>query len=154
MTLHSKDFWAGLLFLIIGATASFIALTHYELGTLSRMGSGFFPVVLGLILSMFGIIAITKAFVTTGGTVERIHLRPLIMIVASVVLFGLLLSRTGLVPALLVLLLISASASSKFKMDWRAGLGLIIFVAFCAALFVEGLGLPMALINPNLIAFW
>jgi len=39
---NPRDFWAGVMFLAVGASFAGIALT-YKLGTAARMGPGFFP---------------------------------------------------------------------------------------------------------------
>ena len=51
---NNKDFWAGMMFVGTGAGAMFIA-RHYPFGTTLRMGPGYFPIVLGGILILFGI---------------------------------------------------------------------------------------------------
>src|SRR5450631_3625938 len=50
----SKDFWSGIMLIAIGAVAVFMA-RDYPFGTALRMGAGFFPVVLGVVLVLFGL---------------------------------------------------------------------------------------------------
>ena len=50
---NNKDFWAGMMFFGTGAGAMIIA-RHYPFGTTLRMGPGYFPMVLGGILIVFG----------------------------------------------------------------------------------------------------
>src|SRR6266849_3916148 len=50
----SKDFWSGVMLIAIGAVAVFIA-RDYPFGTALRMGAGFFPVVQGIVLMLFGL---------------------------------------------------------------------------------------------------
>ena len=52
--LDNKDFWAGLMLIVIGAAAIFIA-RNYAFGTALRMGPGYFPTVLGGLLIVFGL---------------------------------------------------------------------------------------------------
>jgi hypothetical protein len=63
------------------------------------------------------------------------------------VLFGLLLRPAGLVPALVVLIVVSASASARFRLQWRASGLMVALIAFCALVFVKGLGLPVPLLG-------
>ena len=49
----NKDFWAGMMLIVIGAAAMFIA-RDYRFGSALRMGPGFFPTILGGILIAFG----------------------------------------------------------------------------------------------------
>ena len=51
---NNKDVWAGLMLIAIGAAAIFVARS-YPFGTALRMGPGFFPVVLGGLLIVFGL---------------------------------------------------------------------------------------------------
>ena len=55
----SKDFLAGLLFLAIGAGAMVVA-RGYPFGTTARMGSGYFPTVLGGVLVLFGVFLMAR----------------------------------------------------------------------------------------------
>jgi hypothetical protein len=57
-------------------------------------------------------------------------------------------SALGLIIALLALVLTSAAASERFRFDWRAALGLVALIVFCALVFVKGLGVPMPLFGP------
>ena len=50
----NKDFWAGMMLIGIGAAAMLIA-REYRFGSALRMGPGFFPVILGGILIVFGV---------------------------------------------------------------------------------------------------
>ena len=50
MIKNKKDFWAGIFFIAFGAGAAAVAQEN-ALGTLSRMGPGFFPTALGVILA-------------------------------------------------------------------------------------------------------
>ena len=112
---NNRDFWAGVMLIVTGATAVTIA-RDYNFGTSLRMGPGYFPTVLGSALVLFGLY-----FVATGlQRNEKIEgnwpLRPLIVLPASLVLFGLLIDRAGFIPALLVLIVGSAAAGTEFKL--------------------------------------
>ncbi|HEX2724187.1 MAG TPA: tripartite tricarboxylate transporter TctB family protein, partial [Beijerinckiaceae bacterium] len=71
----------------------------------------------------------------------------------GLVALGLLLEPLGLVAALAVLILMSAAASEHFRFQWSAAAGLVALVAFCAAVFVKALGVPMPLIGAWLSPF-
>ena len=59
-----KDFFSGLMFTAVGASFAWGA-TSYEVGGAARMGPGYFPLMLGIILSILGVIitfqSLTKA---------------------------------------------------------------------------------------------
>ncbi len=141
---HRKDFWAGVLYVALGAGAFLIA-RGYAMGTAARMGAGYFPTVLSLVLIGIGLASVLKAATRGGEAVEGLALKPVLLVTASTVLFGLLLERAGLVLALGTLLLVSAAASRHFRLDLRSGLGLVLFVAACSLVFVKALGVPMPL---------
>lgn len=140
-----KDFWAGVLYAGIGGAAVFIAAGEYPMGRGGRMGPGYFPVVLGLLLLAFGVAAVVRSFLQDGAPVGAIAWKPMLLVAGSTALFGLLLPRVGLVAALLALLLLSASASSYFRFDPRAAAGMVALIAFCALVFVTALGVPLPL---------
>jgi len=141
---NNKDVWAGLLLIAIGAGAIFVA-RNYPFGTALRMGPGFFPVVLGGLLIVFGLavlaIGLRKGESMTGSW----SLRALIILPLSLILFGLLMEYAGFVPAMLVLIVGSATASTEFRflevLLFAAGL-----TALSVAVFVWALGLPYPLI--------
>ena len=141
---NNKDVWAGLLLIAIGAAAIFVA-RNYPFGTALRMGPGFFPVMLGGLLIAFGLavlaIGLRKGESMTGSW----SLRALIILPLSLILFGLLMEYAGFVPAMLVLIVGSATASTEFRflevLLFAAGL-----TALSVAVFVWALGLPYPLI--------
>lgn len=139
----SKDFLSGLLFLAIGVGAIVVARS-YPFGTAMRMGSGYFPTVLGWILVLFG------AFLMVRGARSREQAAitwgwwPLACITVSMVLFGFLLPRVGLVPALVALFFASALGGREFR--WLEVLVLaVVMTAFALVVFVYVLKLPFQL---------
>ncbi|WP_230970815.1 tripartite tricarboxylate transporter TctB family protein [Nitrogeniibacter aestuarii] len=139
-----KDFWTGLLYLTIGGLAVVMA-RDYGMGETARMGPGYFPTVLGGLLVVFGLLSLGRSLMRRGEAIGTIAWKPIALIVGATVAFAYLLKPAGLVVALLALILISASASSKFRFEWKATLAMFALIAFCAAVFVEGLGIPLPL---------
>jgi len=111
---NNKDFLAGMLFIAIGVVAVAVA-RGYPMGNAMRMGPAYFPTVLGGILVLLG------AWVTARGirSGEKVKgewgLKPLLLIALAVVLFGFLMSRLGLVPALVAVFLVSAAGGREFR---------------------------------------
>ena len=141
---HSKDFLAGLLFLAIGAGAM-LGAREYPFGTAMRMGSGYFPTVLGGVLALFGVFLIVRGIQLR----ERAPLAwgwwPLACIAASMVLFGFLLPRLGLVAALAALFFTAAAGGREFR--FREVLALTaVMTAFAVVVFVYVLKLPFQLV--------
>lgn len=141
-----KDFWAGLLYAGFGAAAVLIA-GEYGWGSSSRMGPGYFPIVLGSLLLLVGAASFVRSFLVSGEPIGAITWKGLALVTGGTVLFGALLRPAGLLPALLALILVSAAASAKFRLDWRALALMGVLIAFCALVFVKGLGLPLPLLG-------
>jgi hypothetical protein len=128
----------------IGAAAIFVARS-YPFGTALRMGPGFFPVVLGGLLIVFGLTILAVGLRRGESMTGSWSLRALIILPLSLILFGLLMEYAGFVPAMLVLIFGSATASTEFRflevLLFAAGL-----TALSVAVFVWALGLPYPLI--------
>jgi hypothetical protein len=139
----NKDFWSGVMLIAVGAAAILIA-RNYTFGNALRMGPGYFPSVLGGLLVLFGIYLVAVGLRRHDKIEGRWSLRALIVLPLSLTLFGLLMERAGFVPALLVLIVGSASAGSEFKLlevlALAAGL-----TAMAVVLFVWAIGLPYPL---------
>jgi hypothetical protein len=142
---NNRDFWAGLMFFGIGAAAVFVA-RDYPFGRLLRMGSGFFPTALGVILMLFGIYIMAKGLRRNEKIRGNWSVRAVIVLPLITVLFGVLMDRAGFVPALAVLAFGSAAAGKEFK--WGEVLLLTAFMTVLSvAVFILGLGLPYPLIK-------
>jgi hypothetical protein len=111
------------------------------------MGPGYFPTVLSALLVLIGVISLIRSFIVPAEPLGTFALKGGFLIILATVLFGVLINRAGLIIALLALVLVSAAASEKFRFDWKATAGLIVLIAFCALVFVKGLGVPMPLIG-------
>ena len=120
-----KDFFAGLLFLALGVGFAWGATT-YNVGTGARMGPGYFPLMLGIVLAIIGAVEIFKASVIeteTGDKVGKFVWRPVGFIVGANLAFGILLGglpsikvpAMGLIIAIFALTFIAAKAGTQFK---------------------------------------
>ena len=141
-----KDFWSGLLYAGFGATAVLLA-RDYGMGTSSRMGPAYFPTVLGSLLLLIGIASLVRSLLVRGEPIGAIAWKAIVLVTLATLLFGLLLRPAGLIVALVALILVSAAASVRFRLDWRALAMMVGLVAFCALVFVKGLGLPVPLLG-------
>jgi hypothetical protein len=136
-----KDFWSGLMFLAFAAVAMFAA-SGYSLGTAGRMGPGYFPLLLGGVLALLGVLLIARSLLAEGEESGNLNLRPLLVIAAGVVLFGLSIERLGLVVSLVVVTLVSALASRESR-PLEAALLAAALAAFSVGVFVYALRLPL-----------
>ena len=140
----NKDFLAGLLFLFLGGFAVAVA-SNYPIGSTMRMGPGYFPTALGVILCLFGVYLMVRG-IRTGGKMESGWTwRPLAFITLSIALFGFLLDRAGMIPALVAMFFAAAAAGREFRFK-EVLLLTVVMGAFAAAVFLYGLKLPYPLL--------
>jgi len=138
---NKQDFWSGVMFTAIGLGFSYFA-TQYSMGTSARMGPGYFPFWLGVCLAILGAVVALGALSPKAAEtkVERFDFKILLIIIGSVIMFGVLLRPLGLYLSLFLLVLISSLASYQFS--WRVALlNAIFLVVFCWLAFIKGLSL-------------
>lgn len=105
-----KDLLAGLAFIAFGLAFAIGAL-GYNVGTPLRMGPGYFPLSLGIVLVVLGGVIVVKGLVASDGEpVGGLAWRPVILIVAALIFFGVTVRGLGVVPALFVTVLVAALA--------------------------------------------
>ena len=120
-----KDFASGLVYTIIGAAFAYGA-TSYTIGSAARMGPGYFPMVLGVLLAVLGlIVTITALIVETpnGNPVGSIAWKPLVFIIAGNLVFGasigglpsIGLPPMGLIFGIFALTFVASNASDEFN---------------------------------------
>jgi len=142
---NQKDVAAGLLYLAFGAAFSLGAL-NYKLGDPARMGPGWFPFWIGILLVIVGVITAASGMRSTASRddVKRLEFGALAWIISAVVLFGLLLEPLGLVASLAVLVLVSSRASHEFT--WASAIALAVaLIVFSCAVFIWGINLQLSL---------
>lgn len=138
---NHKDFWSGILF--IGFGLGFLLLSpRYGIGTPSKMGPGFFPMLLGGLLILIGIVTTVRSFRGPVIRIDRMALGPLFLVAVSVVLFGLTVEWAGAAIAMILLGLIASLASPAFTLKSRIAVS-VILTAFSIVVFIWGLGMPV-----------
>lgn len=142
---NNKDFLAGLLFVLIGGLAVVIA-RDYPMGSAMRMGPGYFPAILGGLLCLFGGYLIVRGVRSSEQVAGGWGWRPLALIALSMVLFGFLLGRLGLIPALVVMFFVSALGGREFRLQEVLVLT-VLMSAFAVGVFIYGLKLPYPLLG-------
>jgi hypothetical protein len=121
-----KDFFSGLMFTVVGAAFAFGA-SSYTVGTGARMGPGYFPLVLGIILALLGSAIMFKSLVVETADGEKIGKwawKPLFFIIAGNLLFGILLGglpsiklpAMGLIAAIFGTTLVVSKAGDTFDL--------------------------------------
>jgi putative tricarboxylic transport membrane protein len=143
--MNNKRFLSGLMFLGIGGVAIFIA-QDYPMGSALRMGPGYFPIVLGGIMGLFGIYEMILGIMKADPVKGNWSIRALIILPLAAVIFGIMMENFGFVPALIALIFISAAASKEFKF-LEVLLSAVVITAASVVVFIYGLGLPYPLFS-------
>ncbi len=121
-----KDFFSGLFYTVIGAAFA-IGATNYNVGTGARMGPGYFPLLLGIMLALIGAFVMFKSLTVETQDGDKIGAwawKPLFYIIAGNVLFGILLGglpnlgvpAMGLIAAIFGTTLVVSLAGETFKL--------------------------------------
>jgi Tripartite tricarboxylate transporter TctB family len=138
---HPKDFFAGLIFVAIGIVALVIG-GDYSLGSPTRMGPGYFPVMLGWLLLILGTIIALRSLWIDGPRVGHIGFRPLLLILVAILAFAGLLEPAGVVIATIALIGIGRLATAESRLRESVPLT-VALIAIALSVFVYGLGLPL-----------
>lgn len=143
-----KDFFSGLMFMGIGVAFAWGATT-YSVGTGARMGPGYFPLYLGVLMTILGAVITFQALVveTVGGDkIGKWAWKPLFFVILANLVFGALLAglpyfgipAMGLIAAIYALVFIASIAEDgwKFKATFILATVLAIgsYIAFVMAL--------------------
>lgn len=121
-----KDFFSGLMFTAVGVAFAWGAST-YNIGTGARMGPGYFPLLLGVVLAVLGGLIMFKAMVVEtedGDKIGKLAWKPLLFIIGSNLLFGILLGGLpsiglppmGIIVAIFGLTIVASLAGDTFKL--------------------------------------
>ena len=138
-----KDLVAGLMFIAVGIAAIVIA-SNYTLGTAARMGPGYFPRILGILMISLGAIIALRSLRLNGPPLPGWKWRPVLVVLGSVVLFGLVVNRLGLVLSTILLIVMSSAASTEFRPKEAAISGALL-AALAVGVFVIGLKLQIGI---------
>ncbi len=139
-----KDFASGVMFMVVGAAFAWGA-TKYSLGTGARMGPGYFPLMLGSLLALFGLVITFNSLVIErvgGDKIGKWAWKPMGYIIGANLLFGLCLGGIppiGLKPlGLMVGIYVCTFVASMAEPGWKVkntfilatGLAILSYLAF------------------------
>ena len=121
-----KDFFSGLMFTVVGGGFA-LGATNYSIGSGARMGPGYFPIMLGVILAVLGGFIMFYSMVEhteDGEPVGAFAWRPLVLILGANLVFGVLLGGLpsiglppmGMVLAIYALVIIASMAGENFEL--------------------------------------
>lgn len=146
-----RDVISGLVLTVIGLIFAYYSL-DYRLGTVARVGPGFPPLVLGLIMAGLGVaIAVMGArrWVAPG---QRFAFRPFVTIIGAIFVFALTIRSLGLMPATLFLVVVATFATGRLNPRFVLILALSL-TGLAHLIFVQTLGLPIIEVSPALWAW-
>ncbi|MBC7445707.1 MAG: tripartite tricarboxylate transporter TctB family protein [Polaromonas sp.] len=143
-----KDFFSGLMFMGIGVAFAWGATT-YSVGSGARMGPGYFPLYLGVLMAILGVVITFKSLVVealNGDKIGKWAWKPLFFVILANLLFGVLLAglpslglpAMGLIVAIYALTFIASMAETGWKVKNTFILATILaigsYIAFVIAL--------------------
>jgi hypothetical protein len=138
---NPKDFWSGALFVALGI-ATIVFGSKYTLGTAARMGPGYFPRILGILLIVLGGILAVRATRTVGPRIPPFRWRPTLIVLGSVVLFGAIVRPVGVALSTVILIVTASAASHEFRPRESLVAG-VLLAALAVGVFVVGLQLQL-----------
>jgi hypothetical protein len=136
-----KDLLSGLIFVAFGIAAIVLG-SAYPLGTAARMGPGYFPRILGILLIVLGAAIVLRSLRVKGEPLPGWKWRPFLIITISVILFGIVLLPFGLVLSTIMLIIFASFASTEFRLK-EALISGVVLAALCVGVFVIGLKLQL-----------
>ena len=143
-----KDFFSGLMFMGVGMAFAWGATT-YKVGEGARMGPGYFPLYLGVMMTILGAVITFQSLVveTIGGDkIGKWAWKPLFFVILANLVFGALLAglpyfgipAMGLIVAIYALVFIASMAETGWRVKNTFILATILaagsYVAFIMAL--------------------
>ncbi|MGE5145904.1 MAG: tripartite tricarboxylate transporter TctB family protein [Candidatus Eiseniibacteriota bacterium] len=136
-----QDLGAGLLFVAIGVIGLYFG-QDLQFGSSHNMGPGYFPTVLSALILIIGVIVAARSVAIEGPPIEEIRLRPLIVLVAGMLVFGYLIKFAGLGFTAALLAVMAAYAQPKVRLV-ETLIFAVALSAFVVIIFVYALGQPM-----------
>lgn len=136
----ASDFYAGLMFVAFGLLALYLS-RDFPMGTASRMGPGYFPTILGVVICALGGGVMLRGFLVRGDSPRNFALVQAALVLAAIALFAWTVESLGIVVAVTAVVVVSSLASGTSR--WYEVLLLaLLMVALAVGLFTYGLDLP------------
>ena len=142
-----QDFGAAVVFTAIGLAGAFFG-SELRFGTAGSMGPGFFPIVLSWIIVAIGVVVGIGSLTIEGPRIEAVQLRPILVIVSAILMFGYAVDRLGLAITAALLTVLAA-----FARRWRE-VSLLETVFLAAGLALFTVGLFVYLLSQPFPAWW
>ena len=136
-----QDLGAGVAFVLIGIAGAWFG-SELTFGTAARMGPGYFPVLLSWLIIGIGVILAFRGLTIEGPEIEPVQLRPILLMVAAILLFGALIDTIGLALTAVVMTIVAAYARREARLGEAVVLGGGLAL-FAVLVFVYALSQPL-----------
>lgn len=139
--------WESLTALVIvlfGAAMTYWGST-YPIGTLARMGPGYFPLLLGLLTMALGILTIFDVRASDAPAPD-IPWRAFFFVFSGIVAWGLTVERFGLLPSSVALIVICSFGRPPLRV-WTTALTAGIVSVVAVVIFIKGFDLPLQVVK-------
>ena len=147
---NQRDFWAGVLFIVTGLI--FMVLSRqYNVGTSAKMGPGFFPMALGGLMALLGLMVLIPSVLSRSEVLKitKIETRMILLVLVAVAVYAFVLPKLGFIVALFALIGISSMASHEFTLKTTV-ISAVVLLVFSWLVFVKGLELQFPFLPPFL----
>ena len=125
----SHDLASGATLFAIGSAAALYAPGNYDMGSVVRMGPGFVPFWIGLVVAGIGLLVIGRPLLVAGAEPDSpppFHARPLAAITSAVLFFALTVEQIGLIPTAMIATFIASLAEEGFRLKRTALLSVVL----------------------------
>ncbi len=154
MIKNQKDLFAGLMYFVMGIAFA-IGATSYNVGTGARMGPGYFPIMLGVLLALIGAVIMFTSLGSRpveSGRIGRWAWKPVAYIIGANLLFGMALGgipklhipALGMIVGIYALVLVASLASNTFRLHKVLMLATVLAIgSYMAFIVLLGLQIPV-----------
>lgn len=129
--------------LLIGGVGVFfiVGAFDYRIGTIRSMGSGYFPLLLGIALTGLAALLLVSALLRpeAGEAKTKILWRPIVAVMVGIVLFGFTITKFGLLPATGLAVGTAAAGNPNARL-WPTLILVAVTLAGVYLVFLKGLG--------------
>ncbi len=147
MQFDLKDTLSGLMFMALGLYFAADSWIELKLGSALMMGPGYFPLIIGLMLALIGMVVLARSFRLPPNPMGRLSWRGFLLVTASIVFFAAAVHGLGLVFGLGISVML-ASLSTEKNSFLQSLLIAVVFTAGAVGLFIYVLGIPFAVFGP------
>lgn len=134
------------MYMVIGLFFAIVA-RQYQYGTAAKMGPGYFPFWLGMLMAALGLLVLLRSLSAKAPieSIPKFNWKIIGLITGSIVLYGVLLPKMGFIVAVFVLVMMASSASREF--NWKVSIiNALVLIGFTYSVFVLGLKLQFPLL--------